>query len=524
MSSSLSRMVRNALTMMIGTLTSRVLGLAREIITAALFGASRSLDAFYVAYTLSNLARQLLAEGALSAAFVPVFTQAMEKSGRDRGRALAQQAVTVLLVSCFVVVVLGIVMSPWLVCLMAPGFDSDKAALAVSLNRWMFPYLLLVSVAALAMGVLNSLDRFFVPAVAPALSNVAYIMVVLLGASRMGVWSLVWAVLLGGLLQMALQVGVAHRESISLIPSLPDRKDQDLRRMVTLFIPYAAGLSLNQINPIIGRVLGSFLQDGAISVLNYANRVIQLPLGLVVIAISQAVLPELARCLLRGEDAFVQTVRDSVRFALFAILPITLGACLVASPVIHLLFYRGAFDMWAWKATAQAMTMYALGLPGMACTTVVMRALYARKLPKQAMVVTASSVVATLGFSLALLHPMGFAGLALASSLAFSCSAAVGVILLSRKLGCPIGIFQSSWILRMVCALGILCLGLVTVTHLYPYPVYSALGMRSLWLLIFAAVGALVYLGAAMLMRFPELVWIRDACRKKDTSTTRGAL
>ncbi|PIE54199.1 MAG: murein biosynthesis integral membrane protein MurJ [Dethiosulfovibrio peptidovorans] len=515
MSSSLSRMVRNALTMMIGTLTSRVLGLVREIITAALFGASRGLDAFYVAYTLSNIARQLLAEGALSAAFVPVFTQAMEHSGRGRGRALAQQALTVLLLSCLAVIVLGIMMSPWLVNLMAPGFDREKAALAVSLTRWMFPYLLLVSVAALAMGVLNSLDRFFVPAVAPALSNIAYIMVVLLGASRMGVWSLVWAVLFGGLLQMALQVGVACQEGIALVPAPPDRGDRDLRRMLALFLPYAAGLSLNQINPVISRVLGSFLQDGAISILNYANRVIQLPLGLVVIAISQAVLPELSRCLLRGEEAFVQTVRDSVRFALFAILPITLGACLVASPVVHLLFYRGAFDKWAWENTAQVLTMYALGLPGMACTTVIMRALYASKLPKQAIVVTVSSVAATLGFSVLLLSPLGVAGLALASSLAFSCSAGVGIVLLRRSLDHSIEVFQVAWVIRMIGALGALYLGAETMTCLWSYPVHRGLGVRSLWFLIFSGVGALAYLTVAMLMRFPELVWIREACTKK---------
>ncbi|MDD4705215.1 MAG: lipid II flippase MurJ, partial [Synergistaceae bacterium] len=169
-------MVRHAMRMMVGTLASRILGLVREMLTAALFGATRQLDAFYVAYTLANLSRQLLAEGALSASFVPVFSRTLENKGKDSAQSLARQALSVLLLGGALVVTVGIIFAPVFVGIMAPGFAAEERALAISLTRIMFPFLLFVSVGALAMGVLNSMGSFFVPAVAPALSNLAYIL------------------------------------------------------------------------------------------------------------------------------------------------------------------------------------------------------------------------------------------------------------------------------------------------------------------------------------------------------------
>jgi putative peptidoglycan lipid II flippase len=180
-------MVRHALFMMAGTLASRILGLVREIVTAAWFGASGVLDAFNVAFTLANLARQLLAEGALSASFVPVFSRVLKEKGSAEAENLARQAFTVLLAAAGIAVAVGILVSPLLVGIMAPGFDPVKAALAVSLTRWMFPFLMFVSLAALAMGVLNSMGSFLVSALAPALSNLVYIVMVLFLASGWGV-------------------------------------------------------------------------------------------------------------------------------------------------------------------------------------------------------------------------------------------------------------------------------------------------------------------------------------------------
>ena len=509
-------MIRNALTMMIGTFSSRVLGLLREVITAAYFGAGRSLDAFFVAYTVANLGRQLLAEGALSASFVPVFSQVLERDGHRRAERLARQALTVILGAGALAVAAGIVFSPQLIALIAPGFAGEKKALAVAMTRQLFPFLLLISVSALAMGALNSLNCFFVPALAPALSNAVYIMTVLFCASRFGVESLVGAVLLGGAAQLAFQWWwTVCRKDMLLVPARPDWQDPDLRRMLALFLPYAAGLSLNQVNPVLGRLFGSFLSDGSISMLNYSNRVIQLPLGLVVIAISQAVLPELARCVRQGDEVFAGTLRDALRFALFVIVPVTLGMLLVAGEAVNFLFFRGAFGVEAWRGTASTLFYAALGLPGMACSTVLMRALFARSLPRAAMTMTAASVAGTLLFSAALVFPMEMDGIALASSLAFTFSSGVGVALLRRAMSAPLRLFSGGWLAKIAAACAATAAVGLAWRALWRYPAEASLLWRGVWLVGIAAACAAVYGVATLKLKCEEWNLISQALRRK---------
>ena len=515
MANSTSTMVRHALFMMAGTLASRVLGLAREIITAAWFGASGLLDAFNVAFTLANLARQLLAEGALSASFVPVFSRVLSARGREPAEGLARQAFAVLLVAGIAAAAGGAALSPLLVKIMAPGFDPVKADLAVSMTRWLFPFLLFVSLGALAMGVLNSMGSFLVPALAPALSNLVYIILVVLLASTWGVWGLVAAVLAGGAFQFLLQWLWAFRKGITLLPSKPSRRDPELRSMLTLFLPYAAGLSLNQINPVLSRMLASFLQEGSISVLNYANRVIQLPLGLFVIAISQAVLPQLSRCPADRTDEFREIMRDALRFALFVVLPVTAATILLSGEMVHLLFVRGAFDEWAWKGTSLSQAMYAVGLPGMACSTVVLRGLYARGMARGALWVTSSSVAATALFSLLLMGPFSFGGLALATSIAFTLSGLVGLRILSRGLGMKIDIFTLSWSGKMAASLFLLTTLIIGYQRILPYPVSASLSLRIGWFLGIFSLAAGGYGTLTMILGFSEWKWITGAFLRK---------
>ncbi|NLA91215.1 MAG: murein biosynthesis integral membrane protein MurJ [Synergistaceae bacterium] len=515
MAKSTSTMVRHALFMMAGTLASRVLGLVREIVTAAWFGASGVLDAFNVAFTLANLARQLLAEGALSASFVPVFTRVLGDRGLREAENLARQAFTVLLAATGIALAAGVSLSPLLVGIMAPGFDPVKAQLAVSLTKWMFPFLMFVSLAALAMGVLNSMGSFLVPALAPALSNLVYIIIVLFLASTWGVWGLVLAVLTGGLCQFALQWGWTGRLGITLLPGRPDFGNPDLRKMLSLFLPYAAGLSLNQVNPVISRMLASFLHEGSISVLNYANRIIQLPLGLFVIAVSQAVLPQLSRCPYDRVDEFRETMAESLRFALFIVLPVTLGMMLLSREIVHLLFYRGAFGDWAWEGTSVSLAMYSAGLPGMACSTVVMRGLYARSLPREALRVTLTSVAATALFSLALMKPLGFGGLALATSLSFSLSGWVGIRLLSANLGLRLGAVSLSWALKMGVSLLATAAGALLYNWLWSYPAEVGLLFRSAWISGIFLASCAIYGSATAALRFQEWRWLRDAFFRK---------
>ena len=302
-------MIRHAVMMMFGTLMSRVLGLAREVLVAAYFGATGSMDAFNVAYTLSNLARQLLAEGALSAAFVPVFSKVLNNS-REKALALARQTMTVLLSVTFIAVALGIYFAPVLVKIMAPGFEDANYDLAVNMTRAMFPFLIFISIEALTMGELNSLGSFFIPAVSPAFSNLIFIITAPFFAAKFGIFGLAYSVLCGGFAHFMTQWLWSFKMKAVLYPNIPNIKDNNLKQIMKLFLPYAAGLSLNQVNPVISRMLGSFLQEGSISVLNYSNRILQLPLGLFVIAISQAVLPQLSRA--NTDEEFTDTLRQAI--------------------------------------------------------------------------------------------------------------------------------------------------------------------------------------------------------------------
>lgn len=511
----LSGMVRHAMRMMVGTLASRILGLVREMLTAALFGATRKLDAFYVAYTLANLSRQLLAEGALSASFVPVFSRVLENKDKETAQNLARQALTVLLLAGVFVVTVGIILAPVLVGIMAPGFAAEERVLAVSLTRIMFPFLLFVSVGALAMGVLNSMGSFFVPAVAPALSNMAYILFLIATMKNLTIWNLSAAVLIGGVCHMLLQWYWCGRMGVLLTPAMPKKDNKDLKNMMCLFFPYAAGLSLNQVNPVISRVFGSFLTGGSISVLTYADRVLQLPLGLFVIAISQAVLPMLSKQDPNDRVGFRDFIRDALRFDLFVILPVSAGLFILSQETIHILFFRGAFTEWAWHATGTALAIYGLGLPGMASSTVILRAMYARRMPRGAVGVTGVTVVVNLAACLLLMPFFKYAGLAGATAVAFTCSSLYGGWALSKNLKEPLGVFESKWLAKIVFSTMLMILVLYAIKMIMPYPLYFPVGFRAFWLTCMVLIGIAVYSFSTVFLRCSEWQWIKDALNEK---------
>lgn len=525
--SSIARAVRHAMRMMAGTFTSRILGLLREVLTAAFFGATRQLDAFNIAFTMANLLRQLLAEGALSASFVPIFSRLHANDGKDQAYALARQVLSVLLILGGLTVVLGIAFSPLLVRLIAPGFGNAERELAIGMTRMMFPFLLFVSIAALAMGVLNSMGSFFVPAIAPAISNLTYIVYILAVRGRITVWDLPIAVLIGGASQMLTQWLWASHLGVRLLPSMPDLKNSDLQQTLKLFLPYAAGLSLTQVNPIISRILGSFLEDGTISVMNFADRVIQLPQGLFVIAISQAVLPLLSQ-LEQGEtEHFRDFIGDALRFTLFIVLPVATGLLLVSSPVVHILFVRGAFNDWAWNATSQVLAIYGVGLPGIACNTVLMRSLYARRLPKAAVGVTLVTVSLNLVASRVLMSHFSYVGLAMGSSIAFTGAALFSAWRLSQNLKMPLHVFNVRWIAKILGSCLVMGGALLLMITLRPYPETDSFVIRIIWLSVVTLVSALLYTFTTRLFRCSEWDWIREAIsRKKGASknTERASL
>ena len=269
---------------------------------------------------------------------------------------------------------------------------------------------------------------------------------------------------------------------------------------------------MNPVNPIISRMLGSFLQEGSISVLNYSNRILQLPLGLFVIAISQAVLPQLSRA--KDDDEFVDTLRQAVRFALFVVLPASLGVIAISDEFVHLVFVRGEFGGWAWSATSSTLAFSMLGLPGMACSTVVMRALYALSMPREAFKVTSFSVGSTALLSFVLVWPMGYNGLALAPGIAFTLSGMLGLYFVRKKLGRTLGIITWPLVGDYLVALAVIDASVLLYRFLWPYNVNAGIGVRSLWVLGVIALSAGMYAVVTRLKGFEEWGLLGQAFRK----------
>jgi putative peptidoglycan lipid II flippase len=293
--------------------------------------------------------------------------------------------------------------------------------------------------------------------------------------------------------------------------------------MMLLFLPYAAGLSLNQINPVVSRMLGSFLEEGSISVLNYANRIVQLPLGLFVVAVSQAVLPRLSQVC--EPEEFTSTLGEALRFALFIVLPATVALIVISKPFVHLIFVRGAFGERAWGATSWALTLSVLGLPGMACSTIVTRGLYALSMPRAAFGTTLFSVGCTTVLSFILMLPMGYGGLALAPSVAFSFAGLLGLYCIRKKIKRPTGngpaspgffpLISVGWAMKIAAALALMFFALELYGFLLPYAPSEGLGVRTGWCLGAIAVGGGVYGTVSWILGFEEWLWIGDALARK---------
>ena len=424
------------------TLLSRVLGFVRDMVVARAFGASHVADAFYVAYRIPSLLRELFAEGSMSSAFVPVFTQTLTIESRDEARRLACAAFSLILVVVAAVTVLGIVFAPWIVAVIAPGFGDDpgKAALTTDLTRIMFPYLLWISLAALAMGVLNSLRAFAAPALSPALFNISIIATVLLLAPFLDepVTAVAWGVFFGGLAQLVVQVPSLRRAGMALRWRWqPDHSA--LRRMGMLLVPTLVGLSVSQINIFINTLLASYLARGSVTYLYYAMRLVQFPLGVFGVALSTALLPTMSTHAAKQDWAALRdTLSFGLRLILFITIPAMVGLIALRAPIIHVLFEHGRFVAQDTAGTAAAVLGYTVGLWAFAGVRVVVPVFYARQDTRTPVIAAALSVLANVALSLVLMGPLAHAGLALATAAASAFNFVVLLVVLRRRLG-PFG-------------------------------------------------------------------------------------
>lgn len=398
---------------------SRVLGFVRDILIAAVLGTGPVADAFFVAFKLPNLFRRLFAEGAFNAAFVPLFAKRLEQEGEAAAKVFAEQTLAVLISVVALVSLLAMLFMPWLMYGLAPGFEEDpkKFALTVELSRITFPYLLFMSLVALLSGVLNSLYRFAAAAAAPVLLNVCFIvaLVLVLPFTGMPGYLLAWTVAIAGVGQFLMLMTAASRAGMSLRLPRP-RLTDGVRRLIALMLPGMLSAGAIQINLLIGTIIAT-LQAGAVSYLYYADRVYQLPLGLIGIAFGVVLLPDLSRKLRAGADAAaMHSLNRGLELAMLLTLPAAVALAVIPRPITIVLFERGAFDRIATDATSYALAAFALGLPAFVLIKIFQPAFYAREDTVTPLKMALVSIALNIALSLILFWPLGHVGIALATS------------------------------------------------------------------------------------------------------------
>ncbi|MEX2146114.1 MAG: murein biosynthesis integral membrane protein MurJ [Candidatus Rokuibacteriota bacterium] len=424
------------------TLASRILGFVRDAVVALAFGAGPVTDAFFVAFRIPNILRRLLAEGALSTAMVPVFSDYAATRPRDEFVRMLRAVSGVSLAVLVVTVVLGVILSPWLLRAIAPGFSSDpaQASLAVLLTRVMFPYVLLVGLSALVMGALNAHGRFFAAALGPAVLNLGMIAGVLVLAARVdpAILALAIGVLVGGVGQLAVQLP-SLRACGLLAPPVWQPGHPAVRRVARLLLPAVFGLAAVQVMVFVNTLLASLLPSGSISYLYYADRVMEFPLGIFGIALASASLPAMSRQAAAGDTAGVAaTLGFALRLSVFVSLPATVGLVILSEPIIRVLFERGLFTAADTAATAHALVWYSVGLTGFAGSRIVAQAFYAVGQPGTAVRLGIMAIAVNAVSALVLMTPMAHAGLALASSIGTFANLA-GLVWVARRRFGPIG-------------------------------------------------------------------------------------
>ncbi len=490
------------------TLTSRVFGFLRDMIVANSFGAGQSADAFFVAFGIPNILRVFFAEGALSAAFIPVFTQTRNSEGNDAARHLSGALIVSLATILIVVTVLGILVAPFIVKILVPGFiqHSEKYQLTVLLTRLMFPFLFFIGLTAVLAGILNTLGHFLIPALTPVLFNFSMIGCALWLAPTLEIpiTGLAWGVVLGGSVQMlVLLKPLSKRGQMPRLRWNPRHKGS--RKISRLMVPAIFGFSIAQIGTLSDRLLASFLADGSISFLYYANRLLQFPLGIFGIALTIAIFPTLSRQAAQGEKGeLVETLEEGLRLILFVCLPSALGLALLAEPIVQVLFQRGAFSAQDTLMTSRAVYAYAFGLIAYAGVKVVVAAFYSLEDTRTPVKIAAVVLIANIVLSVILMFPLQHMGLALASALCAYLNWGLLLHYLRKKLGSlGRGIIVKSFIKFLIPTT--MMAVVVYSLEFFFYISSDSLGTRIGVLTMCLVAGVIVYLAGARLFQCREI-------------------
>ncbi len=416
---------------------SRIFGFARDILIANFLGAGAVADAFVVAFRFPNLFRRLFAEGAFAAAFVPMFSRSIEGEGEIPAKRFAEEALSVLTLVLLAFVIFAELAMPWLMPFLAPGFEAvpGKMEMTTEFSRIAFPYLLFISLVALQSGVLNAFGKFSAAAAAPVLLNITLI-VALLGFGGSEVQSgraLVWGVFAAGVVQFLWMGWHCHRAGFHLRVRAP-RLTKKVRTLGRRILPVMFGASLYQINLLVGTILATTISDGAVSYLYYADRVTQLPLGVVGIAVGTALLPMISRQLESGNAERANASQNrGIEIALLLTVPAALALIVIPGPIIAVLFERGAFGKVASDATSQALMAYAIGLPAYVGIRVFTPGFYAREDTATPVRIAALSMLVNIALNFLLMRHFAHVGIALASSISAWLNIGLLVAVLAKR-------------------------------------------------------------------------------------------
>lgn len=419
------------------TFISRILGFARDMIIAHLFGASAGLDAFLVAFKIPNFMRRLFAEGAFSQAFVPVLSETVATKPKEEVKELVNNVCGSLFVVLTAITLLGCFGAKYFIMVFAPGFSAqpEQFALAANMLSWTFPYLLLISMTAFLSGIQNAYNRFALPALTPVLLNVSLIFaaIYLSQFTHEPVIALAWGVLLGGVLQFIIQL-----PAVSKLDLLPTPKvsflSPEVKRILKLMVPALIGASVMQINLLIDTVFASFLPEGSLTWLYYSDRLLEFPVGMFGVALATVVLPHLSKQFAKKDErGFSSSIDWAFKLILLIGLPCSLGLILLATPILSTLFQYGRFGAQDVTYTSYSLMALSSGLVAFLVVKIMVSAFYARQDTKLPLKVALIAIVCNVIFNCALIGPLKHAGLALASTLSQCCQLAILLYVLIKN-------------------------------------------------------------------------------------------
>jgi putative peptidoglycan lipid II flippase len=493
------------------TLISRIFGFLRDSVIAMMFGASASADAFFVAFRIPNMQRKVLGEGAISAAFIPVFSAVLQKQGNKSAWQLAACLFNILLVALFLVTLIIFIFAPAVVTVFAPGFLEfpEKFQQTVLLTRWMAPYLIFIGIASFFMGILNTFKFFALPAVAPTLLNLSMIISALFISPLMEepIIGLAIGVLAGGFLQMLIQIPTTIRLGMKFVGRF-ELFNPEVKKIGRLMIPVILGLAVYEVNLLVDTLLASLLPEGSISYLYYGNRLVQLPLGVFAVALGVALLPMLSSHAAKKEyKELITTLSFGIRLILFITIPAVVGMILLRFPIINTLWERGEFSRATTEGTAIALLYYSIGLCAFSGIKVIVPAYYSLQDTKTPAKIAIYSMVTNIILNLILMGPLKHGGLALATSISALLNVVLLIHFLRKRLGLLGGRKILSNTLKVTLASALMGI-LIFYFNAGFFDPAAALGMKVFILTLDVALGVGAFWLFAYLLKIDELAFI----------------